>query len=131
MWSYQRLGTPPRDCQHCDPSGRPDRIHGRSGSSRELAYRTQTLTDNDLAVGQIRIPVSTPAKVLLPNDKEDVSIILRGVPLRARYDPRSEPRERSGVMSFRAKEAKEMRQLVKRGEVLRVSVESDGTIHIE
>jgi hypothetical protein len=21
MWSYQRIGTAPRDCQHCDPSG--------------------------------------------------------------------------------------------------------------
>lgn len=25
MWSYQRFGRPPRDCQHCDPGGVPKR----------------------------------------------------------------------------------------------------------
>jgi hypothetical protein len=59
--------------------------------------RTQPVTDNDMASGQIRIPQEW--KRLLPEIKGAVRIDLRGRQMQSTYDPRNGPdRSRSGVL---------------------------------
>jgi hypothetical protein len=63
----------------------------------KMAFRTQRVTATDIDNGRIRIPIGQ--KVPWPGTRADVSIILRGTSLSARYDPRFGPdRERSGVL---------------------------------
>jgi hypothetical protein len=88
------------------------------------AASTQRVTETDLAAGRIRLPRS--AKHLLPADKADVGVSLRGTALRARWDPRMGPPERSGVLGFgRSK----LDTLVDAEDVLSVAVE-DGHIRL-
>jgi TDG/mug DNA glycosylase family protein len=59
--------------------------------------RTQRITDNDIACGQIRLPRG--AKRFFPSTKGKVEIVLRGRRATATYDPRMGPdRERSAVL---------------------------------
>jgi hypothetical protein len=52
----------------------------------------------DLAAGRIRFPAS--AKSAFPSVSGDVDVVLRGVPLTARWNPRLGPhRERSGTLA--------------------------------
>jgi hypothetical protein len=59
---------------------------------------TQRVTAADLTGGRIRLP--RPSKALLPAKRGDVTVGLRGADLRARWDPRIGPPERSGVLAF-------------------------------
>jgi hypothetical protein len=59
---------------------------------------SQRVTATDLAAGRIRLP--RPSKALLPDERADVRVALRGAELRARWDPRTGPPERSGVLAF-------------------------------
>ena len=63
------------------------------------AYRTQRVTEPDIRSGRIRIP--GPSKHLFPEIKSEVKIVLRGTPMRVRWDPRLGPdKPRSGVLSI-------------------------------
>lgn len=62
------------------------------------AFLTQCVTDADLAAGRIRIPVAS--KPALPPTKQYVTIVLRGQRMEVRWDPRTEPRSRSGVLGI-------------------------------
>lgn len=62
----------------------------------EGSGRTQRVTANDIATGQVRVPRRT--KTIFPRDKAELDVVLRGTALRATWDPRLVPRERSGVI---------------------------------
>jgi hypothetical protein len=116
-----------------DP-GEAERFRSDNERSRatptDLSYRTQPVTEKDLSAGQIRIPVSGPTKALLPGSKGSLDVKLRGHVAQARWDPRLGPdRERSGVIRF-GRGSPALRT-VSSGEVLRVSVEADGTLVLE
>lgn len=79
--------------------------------------RTQRVTANDLERGQIRLP--REAKRLFPVDRGEVEFVLRGMRVRASYDPRTGPdRERSAVLRV-GKET--LKGAVKVGDVLSVT----------
>lgn len=81
---------------------------------------TQRVSATDLAAGRIRVP--RQSKALLPNERGDVTVMLGGVELRARWDPRFGPPERSGVLAFgRGK----LDGRVQAGEVLSISTGTD------
>lgn len=85
--------------------------------SEAVGARTQRVTANDLERGQIRLP--REAKRLFPVDRGEVEVILRGMRVRASYDPRTGPdRERSAVLRI-GKET--LKGVVKMGDVLRVT----------
>ncbi len=86
--------TPPLDQSAGALRGRVAaiRFHGDETS------RTQRVTANDIASGIIRIPRAT--KRLLPDEKAVLDVVLRGKVLRAAWDPRMGPRERSGVIGI-------------------------------
>ena len=61
---------------------------------------SQRVTEADIEAGIIRLP--RIAKPLLPSQKSEVAITLRGTPLTASYDPKRGPdRERSAVLRIR------------------------------
>lgn len=61
------------------------------------AMQTQRVTYGDMESGKIRIPKAS--KGILPKEKCTLTILLRGVRMEARYDPRTGPdKERSGVI---------------------------------
>jgi hypothetical protein len=69
----------------------------KSGPSSPTDAVSQTVTEADIARGQIRFPRA--AKELLPTKRCDVLVSLRRVAIQARWDPRLGPdRERSGVL---------------------------------
>ncbi len=77
--------------------------------------RTQRVTANDLARGQIRLP--RDAKRFFPPSREDAEVIVRGRRLVCSYDPRTGPdRERSAVLRIGAA----LRDLVAEDEILKV-----------
>jgi TDG/mug DNA glycosylase family protein len=89
--------------------------HQRGGTDAS-AVRTQRVTANDLARGQIRLP--REAKRFFPSDRQELEVILRGRRLISAYDPRTGPnRERSGVLRIGG----ELRDLVAENETLRVA----------
>jgi hypothetical protein len=95
-----------------------------------LSYRTQRVTEADLRVGQIRIPVSGPTKALFPPERGPLAVSLRGRSLSVRWDPRMGPdRERSGVLRFDDRAA--LRELVRADEVLRVTPSLSGGVSID
>ena len=59
---------------------------------------TQRITAKDFGAGRIRLPARS--KHLLPRERADVHVLLRGHRLRARWDPRMGRPERSGVLGF-------------------------------
>jgi hypothetical protein len=92
----------------------------RFPSAREP--RTQTVTANDLLVGQIRIPIAF--KALLPADRQ-LTIRIRGEDLICGWNPQSNAgRQRSGLLR---PPGEALRRLVAAGERLTLSVE-DGDI---
>ena len=88
----------------------------RSSQAAADHHRTQRVTAKDIEAGQVRIPRG--AKVLLPRDRQDVTVLLRGRELASRWDPRHGPPERSGVIRVGRTAA---RELLKPGDVLTVS----------
>jgi hypothetical protein len=60
---------------------------------------SQQVTAKDLEAGRIRFPRA--AKRVLPAQRADMDVLVRGRRLQARWDPRTGPdRERSGVLAF-------------------------------
>ena len=79
--------------------------------------RTQPVTKADLAAGRIRLP--REAKRFFPSERARVEVVVRGIRLTGRYDPRTGPdRERSAVLSL-GREA--LAGLVQANETLRVT----------
>lgn len=92
--------------------------HVAATDSPGQSQPTQKVSPKDLAAGQIRLPRRT--KPLLPADGGTVSVVLRGQPLQAKWDPRTGPgRERSGLLAFGTGA---LAGVVQAGEVLQVSV---------
>ena len=60
-------------------------------------HRTQRVTAKDIEVGQIRIPRGA-TKSVLPSERREIAVRLRGHDLACRWDPRYGPPERSGVI---------------------------------
>ncbi len=74
----------------------PEAMPLREPASRG-GMQTQRVTNGDKESGKIRIP--RESKRMLPKEKCTLTVILRGVPMEARYDPRIGPdMERSGVL---------------------------------
>lgn len=97
----------------------PDRAPRSQEGRTAGPYRSQRVTVADLRAGQIRIPRAT--KSLFPEGRADVTVMLRGKLVAARWDPRIGPdRERSGVLRFRDKDT--LRASVHDGEILPVSL---------
>jgi hypothetical protein len=87
---------------------------------------SQTVTLNDIRTGQIRFP--GPAKRYFPNERSVVPVVLRGVQLEGRYNPRTGPdRERSAVL--RVGKAN-LEGLVRPDEVLSLSL-ADGIVRLD
>ena len=100
------------------PPGRPHPRVRLSVPIGETVASTQRVTEKDLDAGRIRLPRS--AKHLLPDERVDVDVALRGTALRAGWDPRFGPPERSGVLGFgRGK----LDSLVEADDVLTVAAE--------
>ena len=108
-----------------------DRVDGEllgalGGEHARAAGLTQRVTRDDLALGRIRLP--REAKGLFPTAGGDVDIVLRGVRLRATYDPRRGPdRERSAVLRV---DRKRLAKLVRPDERLSVRIGPEGTVHL-
>jgi len=68
---------------------------------RAARGRSQRVTGADIEAGRIRVPVTTETKSLLPPERTQIDVILKGVRLRpCPYDPRFEGSdERSGVIA--------------------------------
>jgi hypothetical protein len=119
------------------PRAKADRRSGGGPSkspvvrrAASLSYRTQRVTEADLRVGQIRIPVIGPTKALFPPERGPVAASLRGRSLSVRWDPRMGlDRERSGVLRFEDRAA--LRELVRADEVLRVTPSPSGGVSID
>jgi antitoxin component HigA of HigAB toxin-antitoxin module len=99
----------------------------RSGEIGTGGNRTQNVTAKDLAAGIIRIPQAT--KRLLPDQRTDLSVTLRGSHLQLRYDPRNGPdRNRSGVLRVGKHR---LNDLVSEGDVFTVIVQPTGAVILE
>jgi hypothetical protein len=102
----------------------------RAGSSQPAItphYRSQNITAKDIEVGQVRIPRGA-TKTILPYDRQDVTVVLRGRDLgERRWDPRYGPPERSGVVRV-GKDA--ARELLTAGDVLAVTVDAAGVVSL-
>lgn len=87
---------------------------------------TQPVTGPDLAAGRIRIPAAT--KPALPDSKGPINVVLHGIAMEVRWDPRNGPdRARSGVLSIgRAPLASAVTQ----DEPLTVTVREDGSVEL-
>jgi hypothetical protein len=84
--------------------------------------RTQRVTANDIARGQVRVPHET--KGLFPSEKDAISVDFLGHSLECRWDPRYGPdQERSGVLKIGRSL---MGQLAKVDEVLAVVGTANG-----
>ncbi len=80
----------------------------------------------DIRAGRIRFP--REAKRYFPTERDDVEVVLKGVRLDGRYDPRSGPdRERSAVLLVGKANLEE---LVQPDEVLSISI-SDGVVRLD
>jgi hypothetical protein len=88
-------------------------------------HRSQNVTANDIAAGQVRIPIGA-TKRILPQTRQDISVVLRGRVLTCRWDPRYGEKERSGVIRVGKAAAVE---LLAPGDVLAVSL-ADGEVRL-
>jgi len=87
---------------------------------------TQRITSRDFEAGRVRLPSRT--KSLLPLRRRDIVVDVRGSELRARWDPRMGPPERSGVLAFgRGK----LDGLIEVDEVLEVTAAADGKVQLQ
>jgi hypothetical protein len=85
-------------------------------SDRQPQESTQRITANDLARGQIRL--SRAAKRFFPSERTTLDVVIKGIRMRALYDPRLGPdRARSAVLRI----GPELRDLVRVGTTLSVS----------
>jgi hypothetical protein len=84
------------------------------------------VTAKDIETGQIRIPIGA-TKMILPPDRQDVSVVVRGRELRCRWNPRYGERERSGIIRIGKAAA---REVLSPGDVLAVTVAASGSIHL-
>lgn len=86
---------------------------------------TQRITSKDFEAGRVRLPSRT--KSLLPLRRRDIVVDVRGSDLRARWDPRIGPPERSGVLAFgRGK----LDGLIEVDEVLELTAAADGKVQL-
>lgn len=89
----------------------------RAVMSGRLA-ESQRVTVPDIHAGRIRFP--REAKRHFPAERDDIQVVLRGVRLDARYDPRTGPdKERSAVLLV---EKARLEELVEVDEVLSISL---------
>ncbi|MDQ2983477.1 MAG: hypothetical protein M3R70_06075 [Actinomycetota bacterium] len=87
---------------------------------------SQRVTRADVLAGRIRFP--RPAKGYFPTERCSVSVVLRGLQLDARYDPRTGPdKERSAVLLVGKSN---LEKLVRAGEVLSISI-ADGIVRLD
>lgn len=92
-------------------TGTPAHEATATRASNHAHAMSQTVTDADVARGQIRFPRS--AKALLPSERCEMVASLKGVVVPAMWDPRLGPdRERSGVLRV---DRDHLRQLVDTG----------------
>ncbi len=112
----RRKRSPPAKPKPTAPSAAPE-----AGLTPQL--HSQKLTANDIKTGQVRIPRGA-TKAVLPNERQDISVRLRGRNLISRWDPRYGPPERSGVIRVGKRPAPDLLDL---GEVLTVRVRT-GTV---
>jgi hypothetical protein len=100
-------------------------VTARRMVSASLA-NSQPVTLSDIRTGQIRFP--RPAKGYFPKERSVVTVVLRGVQLEGRYDPRTGPdRGRSGVLRLGKSN---IERLVRPDEVLSASL-ADGTVRLD
>lgn len=91
-----------------------------------MSVVSQRVTKVDLANGRIRLPHQ--AKALFPAEKAYVSIVLRGQPMKVRYDPRMGPdQERSAVLGIGRRV---LPALVAEDDVLELRALRDGTVEL-
>lgn len=91
-------------------------------------HRSQKVSSNDIAAGQVRIPRGV-TKTALPSERSDITVVLRGRELGAcRWDPRYGPPERSGVIRIGRSTA---RELLAAGEVLVVTAAPDDVVGLD
>lgn len=97
-------------------------------STRLPRGRTQRVTRVDLDAGRVRVPVTTETKALLPSERTQIEVVLKGVPLGLRtYNPRLEgSHERSGVITLGAV----LRNHVSENEVLPLAVNKAGVVYL-
>lgn len=89
--------------------------------------RSQRITANDLAKGQIRFPHET--KRFFSASRDYVTVKLRGEEVEGRYDPRNGPdKERSGLLRVGRSV---LASVVKEDEVLRVSKRANGAVQLD
>jgi hypothetical protein len=88
-------------------------------------HESQRVTAKDIEAGQVRMPSST--KTILPASRRDLAVVLRGLSLRCRWDPRDGPPVRSGVLRVGKDAATE---LLLPGDVLRVTSEPSGLVRL-
>jgi hypothetical protein len=87
---------------------------------------SQRVTSTDIRAGRIRFPRA--AKRYFPQERSDVEVVVRGVRLQARYDPRTGPdKERSAVLLV-GRESLE--NLIRPDEVLSLSPR-EGIVHLD
>ena len=92
-------------------------------------HRSQNVTANDIAVGQVRIPIGA-TKRILPPVRTDIAVVLRGRELGdRRWDPRyGSDKERSGVLRVGKSAASELLIV---GDLLAVSVDDVGAVSLD
>ncbi len=84
------------------------------------------MTESDIKAGQVRIPIGA-TKTILPQERQDIPVLLGGRELTGRWDPRYGEKERSGVLRVGRTAA---RELLHPGDVLGVSMRADGTAQL-
>lgn len=84
------------------------------------------MTESDIRAGQVRIPIGA-TKAILPQERQDISVLLVGRELTCRWDPRYGEKERSGVIRVGRTAA---RELLHPGDVLAVSMRADGAVQL-
>jgi hypothetical protein len=89
----------------------------KTGASRPQ-HVSLTVTEKDIEAGQVRVSAAT--KTILPSGRAYLSVVLRGLELTCRWDPRDGPPPRSGVIRVGKAAAREM---LTRGETLTVAVD--------
>lgn len=103
----------------------PPASAGSTAPTTTTQLRSQNVTAKDIEAGQVRIPRGA-TKAALPRERTDVKVVLHGHELgRCRWDPRSGPPERSGVIRIGTSAA---RKLLAAGDALVVTIASNGIV---
>jgi hypothetical protein len=89
-------------------------------------HHSQSVTESDISVGQVRIPIGA-TKPLLPPARRNIEVVVRGRKLTCRWDPRYGAKERSGVIRVGKTAATE---LLVPGDLLAVSVRG-GVVYLD